>query len=298
MKSLITLEALEAIDAIERRGSFAKAAEELGKATSALSYIVQKLEQQLDVTLFQRQGRRSVLTPAGRVLLDDGRNILSATRILTEKTREVATGWEPRLRIAAESVIDYDILFAQLSHFLQRHPSIELDICECVLGGGWDALEDDRVDLVIGAPGPTPTQKGFRSVLLGENDMTPVIAASHPLAQHAGNRKQLEAVMPELRRIITHDTTTTNIARTAGLASGQRRLYVQTTEQKLAAIVAGLGVGHLPLKRISEHLKDKTLVKLNLGPTNRGSSYLAWKLAHKGRGLRALTQQLMDVEWH
>ena len=73
----ITMESLETLDAIERRGSFAKAAEELNKATSAVSYTVQKLEEQLDISLFQRQGRRSVLTPAGRLILVEGREILS-----------------------------------------------------------------------------------------------------------------------------------------------------------------------------------------------------------------------------
>ena len=57
---------LEIQDSIDRLGSFAKAAEELNKATSALSYGVQKLEDQLGLSIFVRQGRRSVLTPAGR----------------------------------------------------------------------------------------------------------------------------------------------------------------------------------------------------------------------------------------
>jgi DNA-binding transcriptional LysR family regulator len=64
-KNPITIDVLETLDAIDRRGSFAKAAEELNKATSAVSYAVQKLEEQLDIALFQRQGRRSVLTPGG-----------------------------------------------------------------------------------------------------------------------------------------------------------------------------------------------------------------------------------------
>ena len=51
-QSPITLEALMVIDAIESRGSYAAAAEALDKVPSALSYIVQKLEEQLDVTLF------------------------------------------------------------------------------------------------------------------------------------------------------------------------------------------------------------------------------------------------------
>lgn len=57
MKNPITIEALTVLDAIDWRQSFAKAAEELNKATSALSYVVQKLEEQLNITLFERQGR-------------------------------------------------------------------------------------------------------------------------------------------------------------------------------------------------------------------------------------------------
>ena len=51
MKLPISLEALEVIDAIERKGSFAAAATVLNKVPSAISYTVQKLEQDLGVTL-------------------------------------------------------------------------------------------------------------------------------------------------------------------------------------------------------------------------------------------------------
>ena len=48
----LTLEAIRVLDAIDRRGSFAAAADELGKVPSALSYTVQKLEDELDAMLF------------------------------------------------------------------------------------------------------------------------------------------------------------------------------------------------------------------------------------------------------
>ena len=89
---LVSHDAFEILDAIERRGSFAKAAQELNKATSALSYGVQKLEQQLGITIFTRQGRRSVLTPAGELLLHEGRIILAATARAAERARELANG--------------------------------------------------------------------------------------------------------------------------------------------------------------------------------------------------------------
>ena len=50
----LTLEALRVMDAIDRRGSFAAAADELGRVPSALSYTMQKLEEELDVVLFDQ----------------------------------------------------------------------------------------------------------------------------------------------------------------------------------------------------------------------------------------------------
>ena len=50
----LSLDALQVLDAIERRGSFAAAADELQRVPSAISYSVQKLEASLGVTLFQR----------------------------------------------------------------------------------------------------------------------------------------------------------------------------------------------------------------------------------------------------
>ena len=58
----LSLEALEVIEAIDRKGSYAAAATALNRVPSAVSYTVQKLEQDLDVTLFQKEGRRAVLT--------------------------------------------------------------------------------------------------------------------------------------------------------------------------------------------------------------------------------------------
>ena len=122
----ITLEGLEILDAIDRRGSFAKAAEELNKATSALSYGVQKLEDQLGLSIFVRQGRRSALTPAGRLVLEEGRNILGAAAHLADRAKEVATGWEPRLRIGLESIVDHRVFFGVLADFQNKHPNLEI----------------------------------------------------------------------------------------------------------------------------------------------------------------------------
>lgn len=291
-RSPISIESLETLDAIDRRGSFAKAAEELNKATSAVSYAVQKLEQQLDIALFQPQGRRSVLTPAGQLILAEGREILSSTARLVDKAKEVATGWEPRICIAVESLQSYPPVFAVLHEFLEQHPSVEVDVCESVLNGGWEALEQRRVDLLVGSPGPVPAQKGFRAVQLAQTDLTLVIASTHPLAGAASNRETVDATLDELRRIITHDTSLTGIARSAGLSNNGKRFHVQTIEHKVEAIVAGIGIGHLPRQRIQAHLDSGVLIALESEEGAAADSYLAWRVSHKGKGLLTLTKQL------
>jgi DNA-binding transcriptional LysR family regulator len=291
-KNPITIEALTVLDAIDRRKSFAKAAEELNKATSALSYVVQKLEEQLNITLFERQGRRSVLTAAGRLVLEEGRLILQATNLLAEKAKQVATGWEAKINIAIESVIDRDLFFKVLSEFLLVHPTIEVDIRESVLNGGWDALEHDEVDLAVGATGPVPLQKGFRAVPLQSIDMLPVIANNHPKAHLAKDTSALKAELKNIRRIVTHDTAKINVARTAGLIDSQQILYVQNIDQKISAQLAGVGIGYLPRHRVEKHLETGEFIEINLGGNNTADCFLAWKISNKGKGLKALTALL------
>jgi DNA-binding transcriptional LysR family regulator len=292
-KNPITIEVLETLDAIERRGSFAKAAEELNKATSAISYAIQKLEEQLDISLFQRQGRRSVLTPAGRLVLAEGRDILKTTARLANKAKEVATGWEPRLSIAIESLQSFGQFFEVLCTFLDEHPTIEIDVSECVLNGGWDALEQGRVDLVVGSPGPVPLQKGYRAIPICSANLVPVIASQHEHAKHIQSQEALNAIMPELRRIITHDTSFVSVARSEGLSSDGRHFYVQNMDQKVNAILAGIGIGHLPRHRIQHAIDSGQLIELPTGISQEPDNFIAWKVSHKGKGLIALTQKLI-----
>jgi DNA-binding transcriptional LysR family regulator len=180
------------------------------------------------------------------------------------------------------------VFFQVLAQFLEQHANVEIDVCESVLNGGWEALEQGRVELLVGAPGPVPLQKGFRATVLGPPDLLPVIAAQHPLASLANEPEALAQALPDLRRVITHDTSRIEISRSEGLIGDGQKCYVQNMEQKVAAITAGIGIGHLPYKRIRRALEQGSLIKLNLPPAGAKDTYLAWKISNKGKGLQAL----------
>lgn len=285
--SPITLEALNVLDAIESRGSFAKAAEQLNKVPSALSYIVQKLEGQLDVTLFVRQGRRSVLTPAGKYLLIEGRKVLNAINQLTEQTRTIAHGWEPSIKIAYDSIYDIGQLYSQLNSFLFEHPNIEIDLREEVMNGGWEALINDQVDLLIGAPAPMPNHQGIRAVKLTTLELRLVVKKGHALTKLPTPISKTD--IQAFRTIIVHDSAKQATPWSANIIEQTQHFYVASIEQKIHAISAGIGIGYLPRNRIEQQLANGDLVTIDTGSEVVFTDiYAAWKVVNKGRGLQKL----------
>lgn len=291
INSPITLEALLVLDAIENRGSFAAAAEQLNKVPSALSYIVQKLEEQLSVTIFVRQGRRSVLTPAGRHLLEEGRKVLGVVSNITEQVQTIAHGWEPRLRVACDSIIDINDVLPAISNFLAEHPTIEIDLSEEVMNGSWEALIEDKVDLLIGAPSPIPNQKGIRTQKLMSLNHVLVVPTGHELTlvKHPITESDLQ----HYRTVIVHDTAKQAVPWSANIVEQSQHFYVQTVEQKIKAIIAGIGIGFLPENRITSELSTGQVAIVEVAESRRDVDiYLAWKIINKGKGLQKLVNLL------
>ncbi|MCK9563495.1 MAG: LysR substrate-binding domain-containing protein [Bacteroidales bacterium] len=291
----ISLDLFRILDAIDRRGSFAAAAEELDKVASALSYTIQKHEQQLGVSLFVRQGRRSVFTPAGRLLLERGREILNASSNLADEVVTLARGWEPRLRVAVDSLVPVEGVMTALAAFLEKYPGVEIDLCEEVLGGGWEALIQDRVQLVIGAPAPLPQIPGLRAEKLGNLSRVFAVHRDHSLARL--DRSLTAEDIAQHRMVIVHDTSRNEIPRSHRLLNPGSNFFVQTFPHKIAAQRAGIGVGFLPVKAIAPAVASGEMVVLDVeGVGLEDELYLAWKTASQGKGLKALRGMLLAAE--
>jgi DNA-binding transcriptional LysR family regulator len=113
----LTLDALTVLDAIEHRGSFAGAAEALFRVPSTVTYTVQKLEEDLGFAIFKRVGRRSVLTPASQVLLEQGRRLLVPAQDVVASAHQVNTGWKAKLNIAIDTVWNIKTFYPLLAEF-------------------------------------------------------------------------------------------------------------------------------------------------------------------------------------
>src|SRR5437762_11965433 len=105
VRDVLTPETIALIGAVDRTGSMAAAARELGLVPSAVTYRIRQVEDALDVLLFDRSSRQARLTEAGTELLREGARLLQEVDAVANRVKRVATGWESQLTIAVDTVI-------------------------------------------------------------------------------------------------------------------------------------------------------------------------------------------------
>jgi DNA-binding transcriptional LysR family regulator len=292
----LSLDALLVLDAIDRKGSFAAAAAELHRVPSAVTYTVQKLEQDLDVSLFDRRGHRAKLTAAGRELLAEGRHLLRAAGELESRVKRVASGWEAELKIAYDDIIPVTPVLEVAAEFHRQECGTRLRISAEVLGGCWDALMSGRADFVIGAPGDGPAGGGYTTRALGKVEWVFAVAPHHPLAGAPEPLKPADILRH--RAVSVADSSRGLPPRTSGLLSGQDTLTVHDLDAKLVAQCMGLGVGNLP-RHVAEQEEaaGRLVIKRTEEPRISAPMFLAWRTAHKGKALAWFVDRLKAPGW-
>jgi|SRR5690554_4615191 DNA-binding transcriptional LysR family regulator len=290
MNIKISLDALEVVDAIARKGSFAAAAETLHRVPSAITYVIRNLESNLGVTLFDRSGHRAILTEAGKELLKEGRHLLRAANELELRVKRVATGIETELSIAVSDILNIEAIYPILEEFYKEGFGTRIRLTREVFGGSWDALISGRADISIGAPGEGPPGGGYSSRALGNIEFVFAMAPHHPLAQ-LPEPLQNEDIR-KYRSISAADSSRNLPPRTSGILSGQDVLTLPDMRSKLSAQIAGLGVGYLPRSLAMKHAKRGELVIREVAENRHETrGYLAWK-SNSGKAQQWLLKRL------
>jgi len=295
----LTLEALQILDAIDRNGSFAGAASELDRVPSALTYSVRKLEDDLDVLLFDRSGHRAKLTPAGQELLNEGRNLLRAADELEQRVKRTAKGWEVELHIVLDNIVRFERMLPLIAEFDREGSGTRLRISSETLSGVWEAMLSGRADLAIGAVHSsleTMRMSGeFRTMPMSSQSWIFAVAPGHPLASFP---EPLTAEQIKQHRVVAVGDTGRSLPTfSTGLLSGQETLTVPSIISKLAAQVAGLGCGYLPPSLAEPYLQSGALVKKQTQEVRAPvSKQIVWRTTARGKCLKWFLNKLADPD--
>ncbi len=270
----LTLESLRVMDAIDRRGSFAAAAEELGRVPSALSYTMQKLEEELDVVLFDRSGHRTKFTNVGRMLLERGRLLLEAADKLTSDAEALARGWEPHLTIVCEALIPTASLFPLVDKLAQKSTT-QLTLATEVLAGAWERLETGRADIVIAPDMHFRTSSEINSRPLYSVVNVYVVAPDHPI--HKEPEPLSDTTRVKYRGIAVADTARERPVLTVLLLDKQQRLTVSSIDDKRRALLAGLGVASMPYPLVEKDIQEGRLKVIGSEYSHETNVIMAWR---------------------
>lgn len=294
-RDVLTPDALAMLQAISSSGSFAAAARALGLVPSALTYRVRQIEDALDVLLFDRSSRQARLTEAGAELMREGQRLLHEIDAVANRVRRVATGWEPQLTLAVDSVISRTTMLDLCEAFYAIAPPTRLKIREEVLSGTLEALVTGQADLAIGVVTQGGAIRDLQVRPLGKMRFVYAMAPHHPLAQAA--EPLADALVQQHRAVAVADSAQrANV--TLGLLGGQDVLTVPTMRAKLEAQLRGLGCGFLPENLARPYIDTGRLVARRVQQPERVVDVgYAWHAASSGLGLgRAVQWWLQQLE--
>jgi len=178
------LKHLRAFCQTARLGSVSAAADALYLSQPSISQQIRALEDELGQQLFERQGPRMHLTPAGRTLLDMARPLVDQLDALPDEfARAYGRLDSGEVRIAAGESTILHLLPSLVQRFRQRHPGIFVHLHNVTGADGLGMLRADQVDFAVGSMIDVPEDITYRPIY----SFRPVLIASreHPLARRS-----------------------------------------------------------------------------------------------------------------
>lgn len=166
---------------VAQRLSFTRAAEELSITQPAVTRHIREIEQHYQVRLFDRNGSRISLTPAGSILLQHARELFTLYGNLELELSSLNEEHSGQLRVGASTTIAQYVLPPLLAAFHRRFPGIRIHLTTGNSEQIAQMLEQKQID--IGVVEGYTRDTSFQYVRLVGDELVLTAAAGHPLAR-------------------------------------------------------------------------------------------------------------------
>ncbi len=167
--------------AVAEAGSFSRAADRLGISQPNVSQQMRDLEAALRVALFQRRGKRILLTSAGLIFQEHARAILHQIENFLEELNTEPGQMRGALHLGVVPILNVALMPQLLGMFASGHPGISLNIEEISSTEIETALEEGRMDVGLGFL--TRHSPNLRYERLCNDEFALIVAQGHPWAK-------------------------------------------------------------------------------------------------------------------
>lgn len=256
---MISLSQIEALDALDRHGTFQAAANALHKSYSSVVYQIRSLEAGLELSLLDRSRYRTRLTARGRSVLDAGRRLLTAQSELLRLGQTLRSGWEPGLRLVYDGILDVRGVAMAVQRAKQEGSTTRIQITVAFREGVEEEFQNLDADLMICISPPERTELPF--VRLAPFRSFLVAAARHPLGKRPARGKPARVGLAQLREhtLVTVTGSNARLGLSTRDLERDSAFVVGDFHSKKSVIMEGLGYGWMPEHLIESELRTGSL---------------------------------------
>ena len=286
----MNLDRLRTFRALSESLHFRRTADKLHISQSAVSQQISALEEELGVLLVERIGRRTFLTPAGRVMVDEAGKVLAAVDRATEAVRAFGAGDADRLRLGASTTPGVYIVPAALGAFRAALPLVELSLKIANSAEIQQALVHNDLDL--GIVGEDIAHEELFQVAIGDDE---IIAVTSPA--FAGRKRLRPTDLEKLPLLARETGSATRRYVDAGLAKIGVKPHIAfelpSPEAQVRAAAAGLGLAFVSRHVAAGDLAAKRLVVVRIEGMRLVRPITA--AYHRDKRVSPAMQQLMTL---
>ena len=261
-----TLDQMRILSAIVHEGSFKKAADSLYVTQPAVSLQIQNLEKQLEVTIFDRGGRKAELTEAGEVLLKYCERVLSDCQEACRALEDLQNLKGGSLVVGASQTTGTYLMPRMIGLFRDKYPevSVQLEI-HSTRRTGW-SVANGQIDLaIIGGELPSELNELLEVIPYKTDELALVIPKNHYLSK---NKELTKEDLYKLGFIGLDSKSTTRkvvdkLLAKSGLDVQRLRIDMElnSLEAIKNAVQSGLGASFLPVVSMEKELEAGTIHK-------------------------------------
>jgi DNA-binding transcriptional LysR family regulator len=253
---------LEAFVTVVREGSFSKAAKVLYRTQPAVSQIIQRLEDEIGQTLFDRSSRRGVLTDAGQVLLEHAERLINFKGQALGALEDVRHLRRGQLVIATNELTCLYLL-PLLEEYHRLYPAVRLSIRRGLASRIPADVRDYGADL--GVVTYQPSDADLESIVVYHDQLAFVVPRGHPFVM----RRQVRIKDLGDERFVAHHVASPYRARVVETFR-RRRVTLQmpvempTIEAIKKFVAEGHGVALLPAVAVQAELERGELIRVRV----------------------------------
>lgn len=252
----MTFEQVLVFHKIIQSGSFKQAAAELHKTQPAISLAMKKLEEEMEVELFDRSGYRPELTAHGKAFLERSFKVLQGMGELEALSQSFRRQEEPEIFIAIDGISPLPKLLHLFRSFGDRYPNTKLNLGLDILGEAERRVLNREAQ--IGVTHFLSDRSSLEIVPITSVRMIPVM--SKELFKERKIKEQSELAL--IDQIVVGDKVGPK-GMSFGLLDEGKKWRINDSNFKRDIIIAGLGWGHLPEHTIERELQEKKLIVLD-----------------------------------